>query len=84
MGASHSATKAFAKAAITMAKVDLWRARLLRKTLRRDQRQAIAAAAEDCPRLDSPPRRSAARWCASRGARVGEGGLTSNLHLWRT
>ncbi len=47
MGASHSATKAFAKAAITMATVDLWRARLALKTLRRDQREAIAAAAED-------------------------------------
>ncbi len=30
-----------------MAKVDLWYARLAVKTLRRDQREAIAAAAED-------------------------------------
>ncbi len=47
LGASHSATKAFAKAATTMAKVDLWHARLALKTLRRDQREAIAEAAED-------------------------------------
>ena len=46
MGASHSATKAFAKASITMDKVDLWRARLAVKTLRRDQREAIAEAGE--------------------------------------
>ena len=43
-GEQHSATKAFAKAAATMDKVDLWRARLAMKTLRRDQREAIAAA----------------------------------------
>ncbi len=30
-----------------MAKVDLWKVRLAVKTLRRDQREAIAAAAED-------------------------------------
>ncbi len=36
-----------AKALITMAKVDLWHARLAVKTLRRDQREAIAEAAED-------------------------------------
>ncbi len=47
MGASHSATKALAKASITMTKVDLWHARLAVKTLRRDQREAIADAAED-------------------------------------
>ncbi len=46
LGPDHSATKALAKASITMAKVDLWRARLAVKTLRRDQRQAIAAVAE--------------------------------------
>ncbi len=40
----HSAAKALAKAAITMATVDLWHARLAVKTLRRDQREAIAAA----------------------------------------
>jgi hypothetical protein len=44
LGPQHSATRAFAKAAATMAKVDLWHARLAMKTLRRDQRQAIAAA----------------------------------------
>ena len=47
MGASHSATKAFAKAATTMAKVDLWHARLAIKTLCRDQREAIPEVAED-------------------------------------
>ncbi len=40
-------TKALAKASITMAKVDLWHARLAVKTLRRDQREAIAGASED-------------------------------------
>ena len=47
LGVDHSVTKALARAAATMAKVDLWRARLAVKTLRRDQRAAIAAAAED-------------------------------------
>ena len=47
LGPDHSATRAFAKAASTMDRVDLWRARLALKTLRRDQREAIAAAAED-------------------------------------
>ena len=42
----HGVTKALAKTA-TMAKADLWRARLAVKTLRRDQREAIAAAAGD-------------------------------------
>ena len=47
LGAEHSVTRALAKASITMGKADLWRARLALKTLRRDQREAIAAAAED-------------------------------------
>ncbi len=47
LGPDHGVTKALAKASITMAKVDLWHARLAVKTLRRDQREAIAAAAED-------------------------------------
>jgi len=47
LGARHSATRAFAKVAATMAKVDLWRARLALKTLRLDQRQAIAEAVEE-------------------------------------
>ncbi len=46
LGPNHGVTKALAKAAITMAKVDLWRARLAVKTLRRDQREAIAEAGE--------------------------------------
>ena len=46
LGLDHSATKALARASMTMDKVDLWHARLAVKTLRRDQRQAIAEAAE--------------------------------------
>ncbi len=47
LGHDHGVTKALAKASITMAKADLWHARLAVKTLRRDQREAIAEAAED-------------------------------------
>ena len=46
LGPDHSATRAFARAAATMGKADLWRARLALKTLRLDQRQAIAEAGE--------------------------------------
>ncbi len=46
LGPDHSATRALTRAAITMAKVDLWHARLALKTLRLDQRQAIAEAGE--------------------------------------
>ncbi len=46
LGPDHGVTKALAKASITMAKADLWRARLAVKTLRRDLREAIAEAAE--------------------------------------
>ncbi len=46
LGPDHGVTKALARASITMDKVDLWRARLAVKTLRRDQRAAIAEAAE--------------------------------------
>ena len=45
LGPDHSATQAFARASITMATVDLWHARLALRTLRLDQREAIAAAA---------------------------------------
>ncbi len=38
LGPDHGVTKALAKASITMAKVDLWHARLAVKTLRLDQR----------------------------------------------
>ncbi len=44
LGPDHGVTKALARASITMAMADLWRARLALKTLRRDQREAIAAA----------------------------------------
>ena len=47
LGASHSATRAFATAAATMTKVDLWHPRLALKTPRLDQREAIAEAAEE-------------------------------------
>ncbi len=46
LGPDHGATRALARASITMAKVDLWHARLAVKTLRLDQRQAIAEVAE--------------------------------------
>ncbi len=42
LGPDHGVTKALARASITMAKVDLWQARLAVKTLHRDQREAIA------------------------------------------
>ncbi len=47
LGHDHRATKALAKASISMSPADLWNARLALKTLRRDQREAIAAVAED-------------------------------------
>ncbi len=47
LGVDHGVTKALAKAAITMAPVDLWHARLAIKTLRLEQREAIAEVAED-------------------------------------
>ncbi len=47
LGVDHGVTKALAKASITMDKADMWWARLAVKTLRRDQREAIAQAAED-------------------------------------
>ncbi len=47
LGARHSAAKAFAKASITMDRVDLWHARLALKTLRLDQRRDIAEVAEE-------------------------------------
>jgi hypothetical protein len=44
---SHSATKAFAKAATTMDRVDLWRARFAMNTPSKERRVAIAEAVED-------------------------------------
>ena len=46
LGPDHGATRALARASVTMGTVDLWHARLAVKTLRRDQREAIAEAAE--------------------------------------
>ncbi len=46
LGADHSVTRALARASITMAKADLWQARLAVKTLCRDQREEIAEAGE--------------------------------------
>ena len=42
LGADHGVTVAFAKAAESMAPADLWLARIAVKTLRKDQREAIA------------------------------------------
>ncbi len=47
LGLEHGVTRALAKASITMGHVDLWHARLAVKTLRRDQREAIAEVGED-------------------------------------
>ncbi len=47
LGPDHGVTKALARASITMGKADLWQARLAIKTLRRDQREAIAEVGED-------------------------------------
>ncbi len=47
LGPGHSATKAFAKAAGTMDKVDKWRARLAMKTLSKERRAAIASAVDE-------------------------------------
>ena len=46
LGVDHSATRALARASLTMATVGLWKARLAVKTLRRDQREAIAEVGE--------------------------------------
>ncbi len=46
LGPDHGVTRALAKASTTMDKADLWKARLAVKTLRKDQRQAIAAVGE--------------------------------------
>ena len=46
LGHAHSATKALARASITMTTADMWQARLALKTLRLDQREAIAEVAE--------------------------------------
>ncbi len=65
LGPDHGVTKALAKAAITMAKADLWWARLAVKTLRRDQREAIAAATENEDQSSLPASRPpGARLCA--------------------
>ena len=47
LGADHGVTMAFAKSARTMAPADLWLAKIAVKTLRKDQREAIAEAGED-------------------------------------
>ncbi len=46
LGPGHGVTRTLAKAALTMDKADLWQTRLAVKTLRRDQREAIAEVAE--------------------------------------
>ena len=47
LGQAHGVTKALAKASITMDKADMWWALLAVKTLRKNQRHAIAEVAED-------------------------------------
>ena len=42
-GSDHGVTKALARASITMAKADLWRAKLAVKTLRIEQRRLASA-----------------------------------------
>ena len=46
LGEQHPATVALSRASETMDRVDLWHARLAMKTLRKDQRAAIAEAAD--------------------------------------
>ena len=65
LGVVHGVSRALAKAAITMAKADLWKARIAIKTLRRDQREAIAAATENEDQSSLPASRPpGARLCA--------------------
>ena len=65
LGTDHGVTMAFAKAAESMAPADLWLARIAIKTLRRDQREAIAAATENEDQFSLPaPRPPGARLCA--------------------
>ena len=75
LGTDHGVTMAFAKAAESMAPADLWLARIAIKTLRRDQREAIAAATENEDQSSLPASRlPGARLCARlvmRGRRVG-------------
>ncbi len=47
LGPDHGATMVLAKAAISMSQADLCRSRLAVKTLRLDQREAIAEVVED-------------------------------------
>ncbi len=62
LGPDHGVTKALARASITMRKVGLWHARLAIKTLRRDQREAIAFPFP--PRAGSPCRNPTPRMIA--------------------
>ena len=70
LGVDHGVTKALARAALTMAKADLWLARIAIKTLRRDQREAIAEATENEDQSSLPASRPpGARLCACRRVR---------------
>ncbi len=65
LGHDHGVTMAFAKAAESMAPADLWLAKIAIKTLRRDQREAIAAATENEDQSSLPASRPlGARLCA--------------------
>ncbi len=46
LGPEHGVTLSMARAAQTMGKVDFWKVRLAIRTLRRDQREAIAEVAK--------------------------------------
>ncbi len=65
LGADHGVTMAFAEAAKSMAPADLWLAKIAIKTLRKGQREAIAAAAENEDQSSLPASRPpGARLCA--------------------
>ncbi len=65
LGADYGVTMAFAKAAESMAPADLWLAKIAIKTLRKDQREAIAAATENEDQSSLPASRPlGARLCA--------------------
>ena len=65
LGADHGVTMVFANAAESMAPADLWLAKIAIKTLRRDQREAIAEATENENQSSLPASRPpGARLCA--------------------
>ena len=80
LGPDHSATQALARASITMTKADMWHARLALKTLRVDQREAIAElAVATCGTLRAP-----ADDCRARGRSVGDPDAHAVIALYGT